>query len=1264
MTVLGRVRNLVAKHEYASAISACKNAIKEHPEFYVFYEVLAEIYIILGRSDLAVEFIHKGLGCKPDSIKLKSLRRRLSSKVENKSVDDIFCGKYVEIPFEQGFARLSGGLRSLGELKCSRENEPLVSVVTAVYNNPDSLERCIESVLAQSYGNIEHIIIDGGSDRPTLEILEKYSSKIDYFVSERDNGIYHAMNKGIQVARGDYVCLLNSDDCYHPEFIEKSVVAALSTMADVTYSNFVAGDIELIAQPINTGVFLGHMNICHNTFLVSKKCYDKVGPYDESLKIVSDAVWIRKAFSLGSKFFHVDESLFTLSDGGLSSGATQQHRQLFIREVAESYIKQFPFLTREEAEELYLIRFNNRRLTAILELAEKYLHQTQFIDSLRHYIEYCFKARANFSLPHDESGGLFLDYIKACDLLGVDKRHIRISTSQGCFSKILGEYKSIFEQRKLASKTVIHFVSVFSAAPETFIYDLLLRMEADRETDNFILYEHRLLESERPFAKGLYVPWDDFREEIRNEIYKYLFENICPDVVVAHFALNEWKLSKRIKPLGIKVPTLSMTHGIDVFMLKTNPDYRDYVLEDFSCRKDTKFTAVSNYLVKELMNQGVPIEKIKRIYNTANARFFDNRKCENFFNYKRQLRILSVGRCIYLKGHTDLLLGLRWFIDNCYQNVELTIVYGNGSESIDDVRRVINDLGLDGNVKLVQFVDFSVEQDYFSKFDIYVQASKYSNDAFNRSESFGVAALEAILAGLPVVVTDAGGLPEVVEKNTRFSRIVPHGDGIELGKALKHFFDDPETFTSNEEFARDRLGCFSEVKQLSAIKREIKKLTSFDLKVAMFSTSTSQGAGYAAMRLFRGLRDLSAFRPTLYTTSSNHKNDSGVRVLSHPSGKVRGWSLFQEPDNSKPGLTIFSFNQPSISNSDLEKLVLDCDVINIHWTARFLSVENIAFLSNLGKPLVITVRDMNPISGGCHVFHGCEKWMGDCSGCPQLIDDFENFPMKVLKMKRENYNFNNITLVALSNHTKGLLEKSPMFNRCRIEVIPNSIETDVFAPINKMTARSALGLPLDRKIIGYFPSYSSEVKGYREAIEAFKIVSETMVGDKPLVMLGGGDTPANEAICLDKMSLGYISDKYRLALAYCAADVVIVPSLEETFSNTTAESISCGTPVVGFNTGAIPDLAIRGISGVAVDVGDSNALARGIVEVLESDSLGRACREVALQKLEFSLQASRYEELFLELVSSDSPVEDYSDNLHTGFNHIYQPFVTRLIAKG
>ena len=111
--------------------------------------------------------------------------------------------------------KITGGKRRRGSFKNNKKNEPLISVITVVLNNQEYLTKSINSVLKQSYKNFELIIIDGGSTDKTLKILKKNNNKIDFWISEKDKGIYDAINKGIKLSRGSIISILNSDDFYY-----------------------------------------------------------------------------------------------------------------------------------------------------------------------------------------------------------------------------------------------------------------------------------------------------------------------------------------------------------------------------------------------------------------------------------------------------------------------------------------------------------------------------------------------------------------------------------------------------------------------------------------------------------------------------------------------------------------------------------------------------------------------------------------------------------------------------------------------------------------------------------------------------------------------------------------------------------------------------------------------------------------------------------------------------------------------------------------
>ena len=134
---------------------------------------------------------------------------------------------------------MEGGIRTSDNCKQSEPNRPLVSVITVVLNGEKYLEQTIKSVLSQTYNNIEYIIIDGQSKDKTLDIIKKHETKIDYWLSEKDGGIYYAMNKGIANANGDIIGILNADDFYSQDTILNVVNTFLNTDADVFHGDII-----------------------------------------------------------------------------------------------------------------------------------------------------------------------------------------------------------------------------------------------------------------------------------------------------------------------------------------------------------------------------------------------------------------------------------------------------------------------------------------------------------------------------------------------------------------------------------------------------------------------------------------------------------------------------------------------------------------------------------------------------------------------------------------------------------------------------------------------------------------------------------------------------------------------------------------------------------------------------------------------------------------------------------------------------------------
>lgn len=217
-----------------------------------------------------------------------------------------------------------GGKRTKGTIAESSADAPLVSIVTVVYNGMATLERTIKSVLDQTYPNIQYIIVDGGSTDGTIDLLKRYEDRIDLWVSGRDKGIYDAMNKGVALCTGEWVGLINADDWYEKDTVER-VVNSIRTNAG---ANIVHGDIWLhypngqrtLKRARLSGFLLKYweMVLNHPSFFVRRSFYEG-RPFDDRLKVSADHKWTYEAFrDAPSSFIHLPLPLANFTVGGAS----------------------------------------------------------------------------------------------------------------------------------------------------------------------------------------------------------------------------------------------------------------------------------------------------------------------------------------------------------------------------------------------------------------------------------------------------------------------------------------------------------------------------------------------------------------------------------------------------------------------------------------------------------------------------------------------------------------------------------------------------------------------------------------------------------------------------------------------------------------------------------------------------------------------------------------------------------------------------------
>lgn len=197
-------------------------------------------------------------------------------------------------------------------------NYPLVSIITPSYNRANFIEYNINSIMNQTYKNIEHIIVDGGSKDATLEILKKYESKYNMgWISEPDNGMYDAINKGIKMAKGEIIAYLNTDDLYFPWSVEVAVNEFLNSDADLIYGDCLLIDIKkkivsLYIQPKFNGFdssCFGGSCLGQPSVFLKKKMFADLGLFDINLKLLADCEYWTRIFFAGKKMKKVDEFL-------------------------------------------------------------------------------------------------------------------------------------------------------------------------------------------------------------------------------------------------------------------------------------------------------------------------------------------------------------------------------------------------------------------------------------------------------------------------------------------------------------------------------------------------------------------------------------------------------------------------------------------------------------------------------------------------------------------------------------------------------------------------------------------------------------------------------------------------------------------------------------------------------------------------------------------------------------------------------------------
>ena len=399
------------------------------------------------------------------------------------------------------------------------------------------------------------------------------------------------------------------------------------------------------------------------------------------------------------------------------------------------------------------------------------------------------------------------------------------------------------------------------------------------------------------------------------------------------------------------------------------------------------------------------------------------------------------------------------------------------------------------------------------------------------------------------------------------------------------------------------------------------------LNVLTLSSFDHGGAGLGSIRRVGALRahGINAYMLTLKKKSKKNYVHKYTPEINNKiiDNQDQAWQLVRQnaimPVVNNPDYKareLFSLPYSVVDFDKIKDLIEMADIVHFHWVVGMLDFEKFGKLL-ADRPVVWTLADMNPFTGGCHYSEGCTGYEEECIKCP-LLGNSNNVAHDTWVKKHMAYReLNNLSIICPSYWIAEKASKSKLFSGRPVYVINNAFPLHEFAPVNKIVARSKLGLPLEKKLILFgADNVTNHRKGGDIFIQALNYLADNYKDNNVEVIIYGNN---KLKLNVPVHNIGYIHDNNTLSLAYSAADVYVFPSREDNSPLVVGESLLCGTPVVGFPVGNLQDIIEHQHNGYLANYTDFKDLAAGIIWVIENIKIvGRIkminrCRQKAME---------------------------------------------------